>query len=281
MSGRTIVITGASDGIGAVAARHLAAAGERVVVVGRSPEKTRAVAAEIEAPAYVTDFADLGQVSALAADLRAACPRIDVLVNNAGAVLGDFTRTVDGFEKTLQVNHLAPFLLTHLLLDVLIDSRATVINTASVAARKFGNIDLEDLQNERAYHPLKAYGDAKLHNILFTRELHRRYAGRGLSAAAFHPGNVATNFASDTTANWRYIYTTPLRHLMLISPERGARTLLWLLAGRAGAEWQSGAYYVKTTVGSTNLQAEDTELARAAWDRSARLLGLPAAATAA
>jgi NAD(P)-dependent dehydrogenase (short-subunit alcohol dehydrogenase family) len=276
MPGRTIVITGASDGIGAVAARQLAASAEQVVAVGRSPEKMRALAAELAVPGHVADFADLTQVRRLAADLKSAYPRIDVLVNNAGAVMGPFARTVDGFERTLQVNHLSPFLLTHLLRDVLIASNASVINTASAAARTFGHVDLEDFENERAYSPLKAYGDSKLHNILFTRELHRRYAEQGLSAVAFHPGNVATNFASDTTASWRYIYNTPLRHVLLVPPRRGARTLIWLLGGTPGREWRSGAYYVGHKVGRTNPQADDAELARAVWDRSAQMLGLAA-----
>jgi NAD(P)-dependent dehydrogenase (short-subunit alcohol dehydrogenase family) len=278
MPDRTIVITGASDGIGAVAARELARAGERVVVVGRSPDKTRAVAEEIGAPAYVCDFADLGQVRALAEQLRAAHPRIDVLVNNAGAIMGGFERTVDGHEKTLQVNHLAPFLLTNLLLDQLVSSHARVINTASTAAKRFGSLDLDNLENERGYDAIKAYGDAKLDNILFTRELHRRYGAHGIATVAFHPGNVASNFASDTTSSWRFIYNTPLRHLMLISPRRGAQPLLRLAEGRPGVDWQSGAFYVKTKIASSGPQADDASLAAALWNRSAEMVGLPAAA---
>lgn len=197
MSQQTIVITGASDGIGAAAARQLSANGAHVVLVGRSRAKTAAVAAELQAPYHLADFAELEQVRALAAELATAHPRIDVLANNAGGIMGPRDVTRDGFEKTFQVNHLAPFLLTYLLLPTLAPSSAKVLATSSAAAKLWGKIDLEDLQLERAYSPEKAYGNAKLANILFTRELHRRYAKHGIAAAAFHPGTGATNFASD------------------------------------------------------------------------------------
>ena len=134
---RTIVITGASDGIGAAAARQLQAEGERVVIVGRSAEKTARVADELGAERHVADFADLAQVRALAAELRAQHDRIDVLANNAGGMFAQREVTVDGFEKTFQVNHLAGFLLTNLLRDVLVESRASVIQTASVDDRAY------------------------------------------------------------------------------------------------------------------------------------------------
>jgi NAD(P)-dependent dehydrogenase (short-subunit alcohol dehydrogenase family) len=275
MSGRTIVITGASDGIGAAAARTLSAAGERVVVVGRNAGKTRRLAAELGAPAFTADFADLAEVRELAAQLRAACPRIDILVNNAGAIMPGFERTADGHEKTFQVNHLAPFLLTNLLMDVLAASSATVITTASDAA-SLGHLDLDDLENVRAFDTKKAYATSKLENILFTRELQRRYADRGICAVAFHPGNVASNFASDTTSNWRFIYNTPLRHVALISPEKGTRTLLWLVNGTPGTTWTPGLFYAKNKPKTPNPQAGDDALAASLWNRSAELAGLAA-----
>jgi NAD(P)-dependent dehydrogenase (short-subunit alcohol dehydrogenase family) len=275
MSGRTIVITGASDGIGAVAARTLSAAGEHVVVVGRNPGKTGRLAAELQAPAFVADFADLAQVRQLAAQLRAACPRIDILVNNAGAIMPGFERTADGHEKTFQVNHLAPFLLTNLLMDVLQASSATVITTASDAA-SLGHLDLDDLDNTRAFDAKKAYATSKLENILFTRELHRRYGNRGIHAVAFHPGNVASSFASDTTSNWRFIYNTPLRHVVLISPKKGTRTLLWLVNGTPGTAWTPGLFYAKNKTKTPNPQAGDDALAASLWNRSAELAGLAA-----
>ena len=274
MTGRTIVITGASDGIGAVAARQLAAQGDHVAVVGRSRDKTNGLAAAIGARAYLADFADLSQVRALATRLQADHERIDVLVNNAGAIMPRFTRTADGIETTIQVNHLAPFLLTNLLLSVLEASRATVINTASSSAKRLAHLDLDDLENERTPDMQKAYGDSKLANILFTRELQRRHGGDGISTVAFHPGNVASNFAADTTSSWRFIYGTPLRHVMLISPERGTRTLLWLVNGTPEQDWQPGQFYIKHHVAASSPQAGDPALARALWDRSAALVGL-------
>jgi len=266
MSERTIVITGASDGIGAAAARALSQAGERVVLVGRSPQKTEALATELGVDHHLADFTRLDDVRTLAAELLRRYPRIDVLANNAGGIMGDRQLTVDGHEKTLQVNHLAPFLLTTLLLDRLIASRATVINTSS-AANRFGRINLDDLENERKYSPNKAYGDAKLANILFTRELHRRYSGRGLVTAAFHPGVVATSFSTDSTSVMRLVYQTALKRL-LITPEKGADTLVWLAGTAAGVDWQSGEYYEKRRVRSANSQASDAGLATALWERS-------------
>jgi NAD(P)-dependent dehydrogenase (short-subunit alcohol dehydrogenase family) len=275
MPGRNIVITGASDGIGAAAARALSAAGERVVLAGRDAGKACRLAAELGAPAFTADFADLAQVRRLAAQLRAACPRIDILINNAGAIMPRFERTTDGREKTFQVNHLAPFLLTSLLMDVLAASSATVITTASTAA-SLGHLDLDDLDNARAFDTKKAYATSKLENILFTRELHRRYAGRGISAVAFHPGDVASNFASDTTSNWRFVYRTPLRHIALTSPQKGARELLWLANGIPGTTWTRGLFYAKNKPTTPSPQARDDALAASLWNLSAELAGITA-----
>ena len=268
MSERTIVITGASDGIGAAAARALSRSGDRVVIVGRSPQRTQAIAAELGADHFIADFSRLAEVRTLASDLLKRYPRIDVLANNAGGIMGDRELTVDGHEMTMQVNHLAPFLLTTLLMDRLLASRATVINTSS-AANRFGRINLDDLDNARKYSANKAYGDAKLANILFTRELHRRYNARGLVTAAFHPGIVATSFSANSTSIMRFVYQTALKR-MLITPEKGADTLIWLTA--AGVDWQSGEFYEKRRVQSANRQAADAGLATALWERSADMV---------
>ncbi|WP_435110342.1 SDR family NAD(P)-dependent oxidoreductase [Nocardiopsis synnemataformans] len=274
---KVVVITGASDGIGAAAARRLRADGHTVVVVGRSADKTRAVAAELEVDSYVADFTRLDDVERLASRLRAAYPRIDVLANNAGGVFGTRTKTVDGFEKIFQVNHLAPFLLTLRLLDTLIASRASVLQTSSTV-RFAKEIHLDDLDHDRDYDPVHAYSAAKLENILFTTELHRRYHSSGLSAACFYPGNVATNFASDTTSPvmrlMRFLGTrTPLGHVMLSTPDQGADQIVWLAEGVPGTDWRSGAYYYKRRASTPrNPQAADAELARGLWERSEELL---------
>jgi len=235
MPGRTIVITGASDGIGAATAKRLLRAGESVVVIGRSEQKTKAVASGLGADYFVADFADLSQVRTLAGALLERYPRIDVLANNAGGIMArERQLTVDGHEKTFQVNHLAPFLLTTMLLGRLTESRARVLNTSSVGNKIFGRLDIDDLDAAGKYRPSKAYGDAKLENILFTKELHRRYHAQGISTAAFHPGNVASNFSSESGSLMRAVYHSPLKHVMLISPDKGCRRAGLARHGAAG-----------------------------------------------
>ena len=194
MTRRTIVITGASDGIGAAAARRLRRGGENVVVVGRSQGKTAAVAAELDAEYFVADFADLSQVRALADKIRSAYSRVDVLANNAGAMFTESRTTRDGHEMTFQVNYLAPFLLTTRLMEVLVDSRATVVNTTSSSHKLIRHVSVTDLENTAHRRPSTAYALTKLAIVLFTRELHRRYHPAGLSSATFHPGYVNSNF---------------------------------------------------------------------------------------
>ncbi|PRY27450.1 SDR family NAD(P)-dependent oxidoreductase [Pseudosporangium ferrugineum] len=271
---KTIVITGASDGIGAAAARRLQRDGHRVVVVGRSPGKTEAVARGIGADFFVADFTNLGEVRKLAASLDSAYGKIDVLANNAGGVFGDRARTADGFEKTFQINHLAPFLLTTLLLEKLIASRATVIQTTTLHGGMVRGLDLDDLNLDRRYDPVRAYNTAKLENVLFTRELHRRWHAAGISAAAFYPGNVATNFGSETTSRlMRFLATNRLsRAALLTTPEKGADQLVWLAASRPGVDWEPGGYYVKRRPGKNlNRLADDADLARRLWERSEQL----------
>lgn len=275
---RTIVITGASDGIGAAAARQLHAAGENVVIVGRDPDKTAKVAESIGADAHVADFADLADVRTLATTLLERYPRIDVLANNAGGIFGDRTVTRDGFELTFQVDHLAPFLLTHLLGERLVASRASVIQTSSAAAQRFSRFDIDDLQGERGYSASAAYGNAKLANVLFTKELQRRFGDRGISAVAFHPGVIASSFASSSTGAWRWMYTNPLLNRLLTGVDVGGGRLAWLALGRPGVDWVPGEYYAKNKIARTSPLADDPELARELWERSTRMLGLGASA---
>jgi NAD(P)-dependent dehydrogenase (short-subunit alcohol dehydrogenase family) len=274
---KTIVITGASDGIGAAGARQLRMDGHHVVIVGRSPQKTAAIAHELGVGHFVADFTRLGEVRQLAADLDVACPGIDVLVNNAGGIFGNRDKTVDGFEQTFQVNHLAPFLLTNLLLDKLVASRASVIQTSSSGARLFGKLAIDDLEHDRDFTPQRAYGTAKLENILFTTELHARYHAEGLSAAAFHPGTVATSFATDSDSFMRRIYGSRLARMVMASPEKGARQMVRLAEGAPGSDWRSGVYYEGGKPAKrNNPQALDAEVARRLWDRSAQLVNVTA-----
>ncbi|WP_182113109.1 MULTISPECIES: SDR family NAD(P)-dependent oxidoreductase [unclassified Actinotalea] len=273
MTGRTIVITGASDGIGAAAARDLAARGERVIVVGRSPQKTADVARGIGAEHLVADFARLDDVRALAAALVERTDRIDVLANNAGGVFGRRELTVDGHETTFQVNHLAPFLLTRLLLDRLRAAGTSTVVTTSSAANRFGRIDLDDLESERGSTPSRAYGASKLANILFTRGLHARHAADGVAAVAFHPGTVATGFAAGSTSVFRLVYRTPLRRFLLTSAEEGGSHLAHFVDGAPGVDWLPGEYYDLRRQAAPNPQALDDRLVDGLWERSAAMVG--------
>lgn len=278
MPNKTVIITGASDGIGAAAARVSAARGDRVIIVGRSPEKTARVAKEIGAEYFTADFARLDDVRALAERLKATTDRVDVLANNAGGVFGDRTPTVDGNEKTFQVNHLAPFLLTHLLMPELRAGAGAVVNTSSVAAARWGHIDLDDLGNERKYSANKAYGDAKLANILFTRGLHERFHRDGITTVSFHPGVVATSFATDTTSAFGWIYRSPLAKIFMISAEKGGDNLAWFIGGEPDETWISGHYYdERALTNKFNPQVLDDALVDALWVRSAELVGVEAA----
>ncbi|MDT0443844.1 SDR family NAD(P)-dependent oxidoreductase [Streptomyces johnsoniae] len=274
-SSKVIVITGASDGIGATAARLLNQRVHEVIVVGRSPRKTAAVAAELGVNHFVADFARLDDVRKLAADLDAAYSRIDILANNAGGVFGDPVRTVDGFEKTFQINHLAAFLLTSLLMDKLVASRATVIQTTTLHGGNVRKLDLDDLNSDGNLNPIRAYNAAKLENVLFTKELHRRYHSQGLSSAVFYPGIVRTNFGSETTSRLMKFLSSSRAVSATVGtpPEKGADQLVWLAESEPGRDWASGEFYVKRKTGARlNRLAHDADLARGLWQRSEQLI---------
>jgi NAD(P)-dependent dehydrogenase (short-subunit alcohol dehydrogenase family) len=269
MAGRTVIITGASDGIGAAAAARLSRSGENVVVVGRSEAKTTAVAARLGVEYFIADFTDLSEVRRLAEQLLQSYPRIDVLANNAGRFMKRREVTVDDHETTFQVDYLAAFQLTTLLMDRLVESGATVLNTSSVVNRLFGRVDIDDLDAAHGYRPLRAYGDAKLEMILFTKELHRRYHAAGISTAAFHPGDVATNFGNESRTWWiRTAFRGPIKFLALVGPEEGSDELVWLASSIPGTDWKSGGYYSDHRIARANPRAYDPVLARELWERS-------------
>jgi len=273
---RLVVVTGASDGIGAAAARSLSRRGDRVVVIGRSPGKTRAVAAEIGADCHVADFSHLDQVRQLAAALQDRHPRVDVLINNAGLIAGaERTITADGHELTFQVNHLAPFLLTILLKERLVAAQGRVITTSSRAgATRGAAVVIDDLDMVNGYDGLRAYKASKLANVLFTRELARRWGPLGVSAAAAHPGIVRSTWGRTGPAAVRLVTSSPAR-LIMKSPERGAETLVWLSASVPGTDWASGGYFADRKPATASPAADDCGLAGRLWDRSATMCGLP------
>ncbi|CAN5533553.1 SDR family oxidoreductase [soil metagenome] len=274
LSGRVIVITGASSGLGRAAAIALSTRGATVAVVGRNAERTRAVADRVGGFPFVADFDSLAAVRSLSEELLASYPRIDVLANNAGGLVSTRGESADGHERTFQHNHLAPFLLTNLLLERLTQSAGRVISTAS-GANMFSRLDLEDLDwKRRAYAGgWLPYGTSKLETIMFIRELARRTAGTGVEAFSFHPGFVATGFGADS-ALLRFGQFVS-RGSLGISPEQGAAPLIQLAAGRDIVP-PSGTYFdgLKPE-GRERRAASDAELCRRLWERSVEMVGLP------
>ncbi len=269
-----VVLTGATRGIGRAAAIELARRGAEVAVVGREPERVRAVAAEASAAAaggpvheYVADLTLMSAVRTLAEGLRERFERIDVLANNAGALFATRQETPEGLERTFALNHLAPFLLTNLLRDRLAGGR--VVTTAS-DAHEGGRLDLDDLQSASgSFAAMRVYGTSKLCNILFTRELARR--APELHANCFHPGVVRTGFGKNENGIWKVL--TTLGSPFFRSPERGARSLVWLALSEEAADL-SGEYVQDEKVATPSAQARDDALARGLWERSAELVGL-------
>lgn len=263
------VITGASSGIGLAAATELARRGDRVALVGRDPARLRAAANAVreisgEIPAtFRADFAVLDDVRALARRLREAYSRIDVLANNAGAIVTRPVTTVDGHELSMQANHLAPFLLTHLLRDRL----SRVVTTAS-AAHRSGVLDAADLSRQlTGYRPMRAYGTSKQANILFAAEAARRWPD--VLSVSFHPGVVRTRFAGDHALIAFGMKIAPF----LRTPARGADTLVWL-AGQEPARLVNGGYYTDRRLRRPLPKAADPHLAAALWEASERAVGL-------
>lgn len=266
---RTIVVTGGSSGIGLAAAERFAALGDRVVLVGRHPERLAEAVRRVrtaggrEPVAFRADFERLAEVRGLAADLLKECPRIDVLANNAGGMVGEYRRTGDGFEATVQGNHLAPFLLTELLRERLAGGR--MVCTASQAHVR-GRPEPADLVGApERYRPWRAYGAAKSANILFTAEAARRRPE--VTCVSFHPGVVRTNFGSGRATRLFYRYAP-----FLVTPEKAGALLVWLATAPA-EELVSGGYYMGRKAVRPAAHARDRRLAVELWEASARAVG--------
>ncbi|MEE9268550.1 MAG: SDR family oxidoreductase [Thermoplasmata archaeon] len=281
MEGRTCVVTGANSGIGKATAAGLARQGAHVVMVCRDGPRGEAAQAEIQSltgnPSVDLLLADLSSQAAirtLAAEITRSLESLHVLVNNAGVLVSPRRETVDGLEYTFAVNHLAPFLLTNLLLDLLAASApARVVNVTS-EAHAMGRIRFDDLQARRRYRALGAYNQSKLGNILFTYELARRIEGRGVTVNCVHPGGVNTNFGNNAKGAFAAMFRL-LKPLMR-SPEKGAETALYA-AMAPEMEGVTGEYLVDRESRASSRRSYDEGLAKQLWDVSAELTGLDGA----
>jgi NAD(P)-dependent dehydrogenase (short-subunit alcohol dehydrogenase family) len=270
--GKVIVMTGATSGIGQIAAERLADMGARLVIVARDRARGAAMLAKLDARApgrghavHYADLSRLKEVRRVARQIAAAETRIDVLVNNAGAVFSRRVVTEDGLERTFALNHMAYFVLTAGLVGRLVASApARVINTASNAHRN-GKLDFADLQSEKSYRAVAAYGTSKLCNILFTRELAGRLSNLGVAANSFSPGFVATRFGDE--AGGAHGAFMRVAKLFAKRPEQGAETLVWL-ATSPDLEEVSGEYFYQCRRGTLTADAQDDTLARRLWAES-------------
>jgi NAD(P)-dependent dehydrogenase (short-subunit alcohol dehydrogenase family) len=269
MNGKICLVTGATDGIGKVTVKNLAQQGATVIGVGRDPAKIEAAIQEIgQTPGSVefltADLSSQADVRALAAEFKRKYDRLHVLVNNAGALFTSYRESVDGIELTFALNHLAYYLLTRSLLDVIVDSApARIINVAS-DAHQGSTIKFDDLGHHRQYSGWATYGASKLANILFTFELARHLKGTGVTVNAVHPGFVATNFQRAAGLNMRGQLT----------PEQGADTQTWLATSDEVAG-VTGSYFVQRRDTRASTAAYDEAVARRLWDVSSQMVGLP------
>jgi retinol dehydrogenase-14 len=279
MTRKVCIVTGANSGIGKETARALARMGATVIMVVRNQvagEKARKEIIEetgnesIEL--MIADLFSINEIRELASDFKNTHSRLDVLINNAGGIFPKREVTVDGFERTFALNLLAPFLLTHELLDVLMASAPSRIINVSSAAHLRGRIDFENLQSEKKYGQMGPYGNAKLMNIMFTYALARRLEGTGVTANALHPGVVRTHFGQNDASRARKLMFRMLGPLFR-SPEKGAKTSVYL-ASSPEIEGISGKYFANSKPKESSRISYDEELQEQLWQRTEQLLGI-------
>jgi len=277
MRGKVVVITGATSGIGQVAAEKLATMGARIVQVARDKqrgqaalERLRHLTPGIKHTIHYADMSRIAQMQQVAAAIAAAEPRIDVLINNAGAMFGTRQVTRDGLEMTFALNHMAYFVFTHNLRDRLVASAPSrVVNTSSDAHRR-AKLDFFDLQSAKGYAGFMVYSRSKLCNILFTRELARRLVGTGVTANCLHPGFVATRFGDKSGG--MLTFGIRMAKLFAISPEKGAETIVYLASSPDVAN-VSGKYFYKCRESTPTREALDDNAAQSLWKETVKLAG--------
>ena len=278
MNGKVVLITGGTSGIGKASAVALASMGAEVVVIGRNEERGERAAEEIRRESgnekvslMLADLSVQADVRRLAEEFKERHGRLDVLVNNAGLVQSQRTETPDGIETQLAINHLTPFLLTNLLLDLLRASAPSRIVTVSSDAHRWAKLDLDDLQSRKRYRGMQVYGTTKLANILFTRELAERLEGTGVTANAMHPGGVNTNFGNNQRGPMSLLFRA-FKPFMR-TPEQGADTLIYL-ASSLEVEGMTGKYLADRKVKVASDAAYDETLQKKLWEASEKLTGL-------
>ncbi len=277
MKGKTVVATGATSGIGQAAVLSLAKLGARIVFIARDERRAEATLAKLESAArrlghrvHVADLSLMAETRRVGLAIAAQEPRVDVLINNAGALFADRRVTPEGLELTFALNHMAYFVLTAALREKLVAAApARVVSTSSTAYQGMG-LDFDDLQGAKRYNGWQAYGRSKLANILFTRELARRLAGTGVTANCFHPGVVATRFGSASGGLTGLLL--PLARPFFSSPDDGADTLVYLASAPEIAD-ATGQYFVKRKIVQPSARARDDAAARRLWEASEALAG--------
>ncbi len=276
MHGKTVFITGATSGIGEVAAVRLAEKGARILFTARDQSRADATVKKLQqangAADHAVHIADLSLLAEMkrVGEAAAAEPQIDVLINNAGALFNTRVETADGLEKTFALNHLSYFVITNLLLPRL-KPGARIISTASGAHRR-AQLNFKDLQTRRGYSGFSVYAKSKLCNVLFTRELARRIAGSGVTANCLHPGFVATRFG-DQSGGITSVFVKLAKPVGAISPEEGAKTILYLATSPEVAD-VSGEYFYECKVDTPSAEARNDQDAVKLWDISAEIAGL-------
>lgn len=276
MQGKTVVITGATSGIGEGTALALATQGADLAITCRSPERGEATKRRIEASVgrecvqlFDCDFERLEDVRGAAIRIRETLPKIDVLLNNAGITMLRREETQDGFEKTFAVNHLAPFLLTKELLPKVLETPGARIVNVSSEAHRFAQFDLDDLQSEKKYSSMRVYGGSKLANIFFTNELARRLEGQDIKTWSLHPGAVATRLGANNGGIAKFLL--PVLALFFKTPEQGAATSI-RLASDPTLDAPNGTYFADEKPKQTSERARGQEEAEALWEASEELV---------
>jgi NAD(P)-dependent dehydrogenase (short-subunit alcohol dehydrogenase family) len=276
MDGKTVLITGATGGIGRATALGLARMGAHVAITGRDRGRLDTAAREIRSATgtsvdvFVGDVSSQADVRNLAAEVTQTLPRLDVLVNNVGGYWNHRHLTVDGVERTFAVNHVAPFLLTNLLIDLLQQSAPARVATVSSGAHSMGTMAFDDLMGEKSYSGSRAYNQSKLANVLFTNELARRLTGTGVTANALHPGVVRTAFGADDPGKMQRIFI-PLARWFFKSPTAGAATSIYL-ASSPDVENVNGAYFVNCRRRNSAEASQDEDVAARLWRVTSELV---------